>query len=352
MTALGGDGGRREASGAPYDAVPLTLEGGRGGDGCVSFRREKYVPKGGPNGGDGGKGGDVFLVASANIHGFFSLRGRKKLKAPNGAQGGTNRRFGKAGADLEINVPIGTEVRDAHSDILLKDLLEDGQRVRIANGGDPGRGNAKFAHATKQTPRFAEEGRAGASRDIVLSLKLIADAGLVGLPNAGKSTLLARLSKSRTEIGAHRFTTLAPHLGVVELSPSQRITFADLPGLIAGAHAGKGLGDQFLKHVERTRVLVHIVAFDPTDSSPDVDVAYRTVRGELASYSPDLAEKPEIVALSKCDLPGWEAALNSLAREADAEVTPFSAVSGKGLDALIQRVARVLGAAEDDEDDW
>jgi len=343
---------RNEASGAPYDAVPLTLEGGRGGDGCVSFRREKYVPKGGPTGGDGGKGGDVFLAASTDVHGFFSFRGRKRLQARNGEQGGRNRRFGRGGDDLVIQVPIGTEVRDRTTGILLKDLVEDGQQVCIVRGGDGGRGNAKFARSTRQTPRYAEDGRTGESRDIVLSLKLLADAGLVGLPNAGKSTLLARLSRSRTEIGAHRFTTLAPHLGVVELSPSHRITFADLPGLIAGAHAGKGLGDQFLKHVERTRVLVHVVAFDPTDGSPPVDEAYRIVRGELASYSPELAEKPEIVALSKCDLPGWEAALNSLAQESDADVTPFSAVSGKGLDALIQRVARALGAAEDDEDDW
>jgi GTP-binding protein len=343
---------RNEVSGAPYDAVPLTLEGGRGGDGCVSFRREKYIAKGGPTGGDGGKGGDVYLVASANVHGFFSLRGRKSLKARNGEQGGSNRRFGKAGPDLEIEVPIGTELRDVKSGILLKDLVEDQQRVRVVTGGIGGRGNAKFARSTRQTPRYAEEGKAGESRAVVLTLKLIADAGLVGLPNAGKSTLLARLSKSRTQIGAHRFTTLSPHLGVVELSPSQRITFADLPGLIEGAHTGRGLGDHFLKHVERTQVLVHIVAYDPLEDAPPADQAYRTVRQELASYSPELAEKPEIVALSKCDLPGWEAALNSLAQESDADVTPFSAVSGKGLDALIQRVARALGAAEDDEDDW
>ena len=343
---------RNEASGAPYDAVPLTVEGGRGGDGCVSFRREKYVPKGGPTGGDGGKGGDVILRASANVHGFFALRGRKKLKAKNAEQGGSNRRFGRNGADLEIDVPIGTEVRDAKTGILLKDLVEDGQSVRIVKGGIGGRGNAKFARATNQTPRHAEEGKPGEAREIVLSLKLLADAGLVGLPNAGKSTLLSRLSKSRTRIGAHRFTTLSPHLGVVELSPAQRITFADLPGLIAGAHEGKGLGDQFLKHVERTEVLVHIVAHDPIEGSPPPDKAYRTVRDELASYSPELAEKPEIVALSKCDLPGWEAALNSLAQESDAEVTPFSAVSGEGLDVLIKRVAHALGAEEDDEDDW
>ena len=334
------------------DETEIIVSSGKGGDGMASFRREKFIPRGGPDGGNGGKGGDIVLRASANVHGFFSLRGRKKLKAKNAEQGGSNRRYGKNGADLEIAVPIGTEVRDSKTGILLKDLVEDGQSVRIVKGGIGGRGNAKFARATKQTPRYAEEGKPGEVREIVLSLKLLADAGLVGLPNAGKSTLLARLSKSRTRVGAHRFTTLSPHLGVVELSPSERITFADLPGLIAGAHTGKGLGDQFLKHVERTQVLVHIVAHDPTEGAPPVDKAYRTVRDELASYSPELAEKPEIVALSKCDLPGWEAALNSLAQESDAEVTPFSAVSGEGLDVLIKRVARVLGAEEEDEDDW
>jgi GTP-binding protein len=249
-------------------------------------------------------------------------------------------------------VPVGTEVRDADTEILLKDLVEDGQAVRIVRGGSGGRGNAKFAKATHQTPRHAEDGKPGESRRVLLSLKLIADAGLVGLPNAGKSTLLARLSRSRTRAGAHRFTTLSPHLGVVELSPASRITFADLPGLIEGAHEGRGLGDRFLKHVERTRVLVHIVAHDPTGASPAAEKAYATVRQELERYSPELAAKPEIVALSKVDVPGWEESLNSLASVSDGEVIPFSAVSGEGLDVLLRRVASVLQAEEDDADDW
>ncbi len=291
-------------------------------------------------------------MASQSVHGFFALRGRKALHARKGAQGGNNRRHGKNGDDLVIEVPVGTEVRDAQTDILLKDLVEDAQQVCIVRGGTGGRGNARFARSTQQTPRFAEDGRVGEERRIVLSLKLIADVGLVGLPNAGKSTLLARLSRSRTRAAAHRFTTLSPHLGVVELSPAHRITFADLPGLIEGAHEGRGLGDRFLKHVERTRVLVHVVAHDPTGGSPAPERAYETIRAELARYSPDLAAKPEIVALSKCDLPGWEEPLNSLAQASDAVVTPFSAVSGEGLDVLVGRVAAALGTEGDDADDW
>ncbi len=335
-------------AGGSHDALRVSVEGGRGGDGCVSFRREKYVPKGGPNGGDGGRGGDVVLRASADTHGFFALRGRKVLRAAKGGPGGSNNRHGRDGADLVVDLPVGTEVRDAATDVLLKDLVEAGDTVRIVRGGGGGRGNSHFARADRQTPREAELGREGERRDLVLGLKLLADVGLVGLPNAGKSTLLATLSRSRTRVGAHRFTTLAPHLGVVELSPAVRITFADLPGLIEGAHHGRGLGDRFLRHVERTRVLVHVVAHDPTGESPPADAAYRTVREELARYSPDLARKPEIVALAKCDLTGWEESLNSLSRETDAEVTPFSAVSGSGLDVLLRRVTRALGASEDD----
>lgn len=341
-----------ETVGAAYDSITLTVVGGRGGDGCVAFHREKYVPKGGPSGGDGGDGGSVVLEASDDVHGFFDLRGRKTLRAEGGLPGEGNKRHGRNAPDLVVHVPVGTEVRDAATGVLLKDLVENGQSVRIVRGGDGGKGNARYARASRQTPRFAEEGKPGEERRLVLTMKLIADAGLVGLPNAGKSTLLARLSRSRTRVGAHRFTTLAPHLGVVELSPSQRLTLADLPGLIEGAHAGRGLGDQFLKHVERCRVLVHVVAHDPSGASPPVEQAYRTVRDEIARYDADLAAKPEIVALSKCDLPGWEEALNSLAREADQEVTPFSAVSGRGLDELVRRVSRELAVGEDDADAW
>ncbi len=342
----------RDRSLAAYDELELTVQAGRGGDGAIAFLREKYIPKGGPSGGDGGDGGDVILVASEDVHGFYDLRGRRVVRAKNGAQGGNNCRHGRSADDLTIVVPVGTEVRDAETDIVLKDLTAPEASVRIVKGGGGGRGNARFARATRQTPRRAEEGRPGESRALRLTLKLIADAGLVGLPNAGKSTLLARFSRSRTRAAAHRFTTLTPHLGVVDLSPSARITFADLPGLIEGAHAGKGLGDRFLKHVERTQVLVHIVAHDPTGGSPPPEEAYATIREELRLYSPELADKPEIVVLSKCDLAGFEDSLNSLAQASDSKVVPLSAVSGLGLDVLLTRVARSLGLSEDPDEVW
>jgi GTP-binding protein len=327
------------------DEIRLTVRGGKGGDGMVCFFREKYRPKGGPAGGDGGDGGDVVLVASHDVHGFHGLRGRKKLTAEGGEPGGVAQRGGKDGEDLVVKVPVGTEIRDADTGLLLKDLAESGDEVRIVEGGKGGRGNARFANSQRQTPRFAETGLEGASRELLLTVKLIADVGLVGLPNAGKSTLLRSLSRSKTKIAGYEFTTLGPHLGVVELDGSLRITFADLPGLIEGAHEGRGLGDRFLKHVERTRVLVHIVAHDPTGVSPPPDQAWKTIRKELAAYSALLAGKPEILVLSKCDLPGWEESLNSLARASDAEVTALSAVTGFGVDALLRRIARALQPA-------
>jgi GTP-binding protein len=330
------------------DEIRVTVRAGKGGDGLVAFRREKYVPKGGPSGGDGGDGGDVVLVAAPEVHGFRGLRGRKVLRAGNGRPGGVNQRGGRDAENLVVEVPVGTQVRDAATGVLLKDLVAPGAEVRIVKGGKGGRGNARFAHATRQTPRFAEKGTEGESRALVLTVKLIADAGLVGLPNAGKSTLLRSLSRSKTKVSGYEFTTLGPHLGVVEVSTSLRITFADLPGLIEGAHEGRGLGDKFLRHVERTRVVVHVVAHDPTGSSPPADQAWRTVRGELGAYSGELAGKPEILVLSKCDLPGWEESRDLLARTAGAEVTAISAVTGAGMDALLRRVvaATASGAAE------
>lgn len=326
------------------DEVRLKVAAGRGGDGAVAFHREKWVPKGGPSGGDGGKGGDIIIVASEDVHGFFDLRGRRVVRAKPGQQGGAKQRYGKDGEDLEIRVPVGTQIRDAASKVLLKDLTTNGASVILAKGGKGGRGNARFGRSTRQTPRFAESGDEGETRDVILTLKLIADAGLVGLPNAGKSTLLASLSRSRTKVGGYQFTTLAPHLGVVEVDATLAMTFADLPGLVEGAHEGRGLGIRFLQHVERTRLLVHIVAHDPTGASPKPADAWRTVREELRLYSPELAEKPEILVLSKCDLPGHEKALRSLAKAADAEVFPVSAATGMGLPALLRKVAQTLTA--------
>lgn len=330
------------------DEITVKALAGRGGDGCVSFHREKYVMRGGPNGGDGGDGGSVILVASEDVHGFLDVRGRTQLKARNGMAGTGNNRHGRAGQDLIVRVPIGTEIRDAETGVLLKDLVANGDEVVVARGGAGGRGNARFTHAERQAPRFAEEGRAGGARRLRLSLKLIADAGLVGLPNAGKSTLLARLSNSRTRAGGYQFTTLGPHLGVVELSEMRRITIADLPGLIEGAHEGRGLGIQFLKHVERTRLLVHLVTHDPSGTMPPADEAYLAIRRELEAYSPELAAKPEILALSKCDLPGADESLNLLRSVTDAEVSAFSAVSGEGVRELLVRLLRALETETDD----
>lgn len=329
------------------DELRLTVQAGKGGAGCVAFHREKYVQKGGPSGGDGGKGGDVILVASRDVHGFFDLRGRRLLRAKGGEPGAAKRCFGKDGDDLVVRVPVGTEVRDAASGLLLKDLASDGAEVRIVKGGAGGRGNARFGRSTRRTPRFAEPGDEGERREIRLSLKLIADAGLVGLPNAGKSTLLRSLSRSRTKVGGYQFTTLSPHLGVVETSPSTSITFADLPGLVEGAYEGKGLGLRFLKHVERTRVLVHVVAHDPVGSGLPPEKAWKAVRKELASYSPELARKPEVTVLTKIDLPGWEVSLKKLRKASDGEVIPVSAVTGRGLPELLARVAAAVAAAAD-----
>jgi GTPase len=324
------------------DEVRLTVQAGKGGDGAVSFLREKFVQRGGPSGGDGGDGGDVILEASRDVHGFFDLRGRRVVSAKPGMQGGAKNCFGKDGPDLVVRVPVGTQVIDAETKILLKDLAEDEARVVLARGGKGGRGNARFTRSTRQTPRFAEKGTDGERRSVVLSLKLIADAGLVGLPNAGKSTLLRSLSRSRTRIGGYQFTTLAPHLGVVEMGPSTRIVVADLPGLIEGASEGKGLGARFLRHVERTRVLVHVVEHDPTEGAEPPEKVWRTVREELAAYSPELARKPELVVLSKCDLPGWQESLKVLSRATEKEVIPVSALTGAGLRELVARVARAL----------
>ena len=328
------------------DEIRVTARGGKGGDGMVCFFREKFRPKGGPAGGDGGDGGDVILVASHDVHGFHGLRGRKWLKAAGGEPGGVAQMGGKDGEDLIVQVPVGTEVRDSGTGVLLKDLAETGDHVTIVKGGKGGRGNARFANSQRQTPRFAEKGEEAEKRGLLLTVKLIADVGLVGLPNAGKSTLLRSLSRSKTKIAGYQFTTLGPHLGVVELGHSLRITFADLPGLIEGAHEGRGLGDKFLKHVERTRILVHVVAHDPTGGSPPPDEAWQTIRKELSLYSESLAAKPEFVVLSKCDLPGWEESLNSLAKASDAEVTALSAVTGLGADALLRRIVRALEPTE------
>ena len=283
------------------DEAEIHVKAGDGGRGCVSFRREAGVPRGGPDGGHGGDGGSVVFHAREGLDTLLDFRGRHHWHAQNGEPGRGKDQTGASGDDLVINVPPGTLIYDRRLGILIKDLSRPGMTVTIARGGKGGRGNASFATPTEQTPRHAEPGEPGEERDLRLELKLIADVGLVGLPNAGKSTLLARLSAARPKIADYPFTTLYPHLGLVEAGPERRFVMADLPGLIEGAHQGVGLGDEFLRHIERTRVLVHLVEVQPHTGQTPAD-AYRTIRRELEAYSRALADKEELLVMTKADL--------------------------------------------------
>lgn len=318
------------------DEATIHVRGGRGGDGCVSFRREKYVPKGGPDGGDGGHGGSVYLVARAGLDTLLDLAGRHHYHAENGRPGMGANRHGRNGRDLYVDVPVGTLVYDAETGRLLKDLVEDGQTVCVARGGRGGYGNLHFVSATHQTPRESTPGRPGQERTLRLELKLIADVGLVGLPNAGKSTLLSRFTRARPKIAAYPFTTLEPQLGIIELPGFRRLVLADIPGLIAGAHEGVGLGDAFLRHIERTRVIVHLVDLCPPAGAPTPVEAYHVVRAELEKYSPALARRAEIVAGNKLDLTGARDTLEELKQALDVPVYGVSGVTGQGLRELAE----------------
>ncbi len=282
------------------DRATITVKAGDGGNGSVSFRREKYIPKGGPDGGDGGDGGSVVLVADENINTLLDFQGRPEWKATGGEPGRGKQQYGLAGDDLIIRVPPGTMVLNDETGELIADL-GPGQRHVIAKGGRGGRGNDRFKTSTNQAPKTAESGQPGERLRIRLELKLIADVGIVGLPNAGKSTLLSVVTDARPKIADYPFTTLTPQLGIAELDQKRRLVIADIPGLIEGAADGHGLGHEFLRHVERTRVLVHLVDIAPADGS-DPLANYRLIREELARYSPMLAEKPEVIALNKADL--------------------------------------------------
>lgn len=314
------------------DRAEIEVEAGSGGDGALAFRREKGVPRGGPAGGDGGRGGNVVLVADPNLDTLLDYRYRSVYRAERGGNGGGSRRTGADGEDLILPVPPGTVVLDAASDRRLGELLAEGDRLVVAHGGRGGRGNAAFATATRQTPRRHEEGEPGEAGRVVLELKLIADVGLVGQPNAGKSTLLSRLSAARPKVAAYPFTTLQPGLGVVALSGGRTFVMADIPGLIEGAHEGKGLGTRFLRHVERTRTLAFLIPVD----APDPAGTYELLRAELRGHDAALAGLPHCVVLSKADLLGPEGAPPPLeAREAWGVFT-VSAVSGRGLDDLAE----------------
>lgn len=323
------------------DEAEIYVKAGDGGDGCASFRREKFVPRGGPDGGDGGNGGDVIMVADENLGTLLDVVSRAQYRAGNGRPGMSRKKGGAFGDDVVIKVPVGTIIRDRDRGYVLKDLTEHGQRVVVAAGGKGGRGNSHFATSINQAPTRFEEGTDGAERNLRLELKLIADVGLIGMPNAGKSTLLSRISAAHPRIASYPFTTLEPQLGIVDTDAYQRFTVADLPGLIEGAHQGRGLGDEFLKHIERTRVLVHLVDVAPMDGSDPVE-SYRAIRDELRLYSDTLAGKPEIVAANKIELSGAEEGFAALQEALDVEVLPISAVTGRGIRRLVGRMLEAL----------
>jgi len=323
------------------DEGKIHVRAGKGGDGALSFRREKFAPEGGPDGGDGGKGGDVIFIAYPGLSTLFHIVQQHHFRAQDGESGSGQKCYGKYGRDCEVRVPVGTIVRDAEHGHVLKDLSTPGERFVIAAGGKGGRGNAKFATSTRQAPRIVEQGKPAEERTLHLELKLLADVGLVGLPNAGKSTLLSRLSAARPKIAAYPFTTLHPYLGIVPGPDYTSLVLADLPGLIEGAHAGKGLGDRFLRHIERTRIILHLVDVAPI-APPEPDVAWRTIRAELTRYSETLGGKREIVVANKCELPGSDEGVAKLEAACGAPVLRISAVTGAGLTELVHRLFQVL----------
>lgn len=325
------------------DEAIIHVKAGDGGPGCVSFRREKYVPRGGPDGGDGGDGGSIVLVADPALDTLYELTFRPQIVAENGRPGQGKNKTGASAETLEVHVPVGTIVYDATTGLLLRDLDKPGARVCVAEGGKGGRGNRHFASATNRAPRVAEEGQKGQERKLRLELKLLADVGLVGLPNAGKSTLISRVSNARPKIANYPFTTRHPCLGIADVGGYRRLVIADIPGLIEGAHNGHGLGTEFLRHIERTRVLLHVLDAAGVDGTPPAE-AYRTLRKELTLYGHALAERPHIVAANKIDLPDGRAAIEALRAELPVEVIPISAATGEGLPTLLAALARLVDA--------
>jgi GTP-binding protein len=331
------------------DEIDIFVKGGDGGAGCVSFRREKFVPRGGPDGGDGGDGGSVYLEADPALTTLLDFRYKRHYHAPRGTHGEGGNRHGAGGDDLVVRVPIGTVVADRDSGKLIGDLTVRGQRVLAVPGARGGRGNARFASSTNRAPRRADLGRPGPERWLHLELKLLADVGVIGFPNAGKSTLVSRVSAARPKIADYPFTTLQPALGIVRVGGDRTFVIADLPGLIPGASGGRGLGHQFLRHTERTRLLLHLLDLDPaTGRDPLEDLA--VIDAELAAYSPELAARPQLLVANKADLadgdPQVAAVLERLRRWCAASGRPFhvvSAATGRGLGELLGDVATRLG---------
>jgi GTPase len=323
------------------DEVIISVKAGDGGNGCLAFRREKYVPRGGPSGGDGGRGGDVVLVASQHYNTLLHFRFNPEHKGERGRHGEGSQRTGHDGASIDVPTPIGTVIYDAETGELLHDFTTPGDRFIVARGGRGGKGNARFATSTHQTPTEHEDGKPGEERRLRLELKLLADVGLVGYPNAGKSTLISRISAARPKIADYPFTTLVPNLGVVSADDNRTFVVADIPGLIEGAHEGHGLGTQFLRHIERTRLLAHLVDISETTGRDPVH-DFEVVMGELASFSEDLAHKPMILVATKLDAaqdPERVASLEKLAGDRGLAFFKISSVTGEGIDALKRAMA-------------
>jgi len=324
------------------DEAKIFVRGGNGGNGCISFRREKYIPKGGPDGGNGGNGGSVVIQADRQLNTLLDFKYRRHYDGERGEHGRGKKQDGRWGKDVVLKVPCGTIVRDSQTGEIIADLVEHGQEMVAARGGKGGRGNAEFATSTNQAPRIAEPGTSAEEREIALELKLLADVGLVGFPNAGKSTLISVISAAKPKIADYPFTTLIPNLGIVRIAEQRSFVVADIPGLIEGAHEGRGLGVQFLKHIERTKVLVFLI--DSTNEDPKKE--YTILLNELKSYSAALGKKPKLVALTKSDLldPKGTKKRRSLVLGRGMDVMLISAVAGKGIEALVKAMWKMIHA--------
>lgn len=324
------------------DEAKIYVKAGDGGRGCISFRREKYIPKGGPDGGDGGKGGEVSIVADDGLTSLLDFRYKKNYMAERGEHGQGSSCTGKGGQDIIIRVPVGTIIKDAETGEAIDDLTKAGQRIVIAKGGRGGKGNAFFTTSTRQAPKFAQPGEKGEERWLHLELKLLADVGIIGFPNAGKSTLISHISAAKPKVADYPFTTLQPHLGVVRFGEHQDFVIADIPGLIEGAHMGKGLGIKFLKHIERTSLFVHLIDISPqTERDPIKD--FETINKELKAFNPDMAKRPQIIVLNKIDVTEARESLTKLLKFFKTKgltVFSISAATGEGLDKLVKYVGR------------
>lgn len=326
------------------DKAKIYIKAGDGGEGRISFRREKYVPNGGPDGGDGGSGGDVIFVVDSNMRTLMDFRYKRKYAAENGQIGGASNSYGKSGNNLYIRIPAGTIVRDVEANQVLGDLKTEGQQLIGAKGGKGGKGNAKFATSTRQTPRFAQPGEKGDERWVELELKLIADVGLVGFPNVGKSTLLSVVTAAKPKISNYHFTTLSPNLGVVELDSNRSFVMADIPGLIEGAHEGVGLGHSFLRHIERTKVIIHILDVSGIEGRDPIE-DFKKINEELKLYSEKLASKPQVIACNKMDIPGAEKnyeRVNMFLSNEGYEIFPISGATKQGIKTMLDRVYNML----------